>query len=105
MSPYLISFIVSEFKCRENDKKTFGVCSRPSVFNQTEYSFNYGQEIMAKYDEIFDSKYNKHMKKMHLVAEPDLFFLAMENWGKLFQEMIDSLLEKKTLKKISHTRN
>lgn len=82
MSTYLVAFLVSEFKCRENEAKTFGVCSRPNAIDQTEYSFNVGQKILAKYDELFDYKYNKQMKKLHLVAIPDLNVVAMENWGK-----------------------
>ncbi|XP_031623813.1 membrane alanyl aminopeptidase-like [Contarinia nasturtii] len=83
MSTYLVAFIVSEFECRENDKHTFAVCSRPNAYNQTKYSFDVGQKILAKFDERFDYKYNTHMKKMAMVAIPDFDAGAMENWGLL----------------------
>lgn len=82
MSTYLVAFIVSEFKCRENSKKTFGVCSRPNAYEQTEYSFDVGQKILAKFDKLFGYKYNTHIGKMHMVAIPDFDAGAMENWGK-----------------------
>ena len=83
MSTYLVAFIVSEFQCLENQEKTFGVCSRPNALSQMEYSLDVGQKTMAKYDELFDYKYNKHMSKMTLAAIPDFSAGAMENWGLL----------------------
>lgn len=77
MSTYLVAFIVSEFQCRENDGKSFGVCSRPNAFNQTEYSFDVGQKTLAKFDEIFDYKYSKHMSKLQMIAIPDFMSGAM----------------------------
>lgn len=64
MSTYLVAFIVSEFKCRDNDKKTFSVCSRPNAIDQTKYSFEVGQKTLNKFDELFDYKYNTHISKM-----------------------------------------
>lgn len=81
MSTYLVAFVVSEFKCRENDKKDFIVCARPPAYEQTEYSFDVGQKTLAKLDELFDYKYSKHMSKMHMMAIPDFAAGAMENWG------------------------
>ncbi|XP_031619288.1 membrane alanyl aminopeptidase-like [Contarinia nasturtii] len=81
MSTYLVAFIVSEFICRENSEKTFGVCSRSNAYNQTEYSYDVGQKTLAKFDELFDYKYNVHMPKLHMVAIPDFVAGAMENWG------------------------
>lgn len=78
-----MAFIVSEFQCRENKGKTFAVCSRPNAINQTEYSFDFGQQSLAKFDELFDYKYNTHMTKMAMAAIPDFSAGAMENWGLL----------------------
>ncbi|XP_055325495.1 uncharacterized protein LOC129579438 [Sitodiplosis mosellana] len=81
MSTYLVAFIVSEFQCRETEDKTFGVCSRPNAYNQTEYSFEVGRKTLAKFDEIFDYKYSTHMSKLQMIAIPDFVSGAMENWG------------------------
>lgn len=86
MSTYLVAFIVSEFKCRENGDKNFTVCSRPPAYDQTEYSLEVGQKTLAKFDEVFDYPYNKQMKKMHMIAVPDFAAGAMENWGKIFKK-------------------
>lgn len=84
MSSYLLAFIVSEFSIRENVQKTFNVYSRPKAYAQTEYSFNIGQKLLAKYDEILGYKYNSvpAMTKMSMAALPDFDLGAMENWGK-----------------------
>lgn len=81
MSTYLVAFVVSEFKCRENGDKNFTVCSRPPAYDQTEYSLDVGQKTLAKFDELFDYPYNKQMKKMHMMAIPDFAAGAMENYG------------------------
>lgn len=86
MSTYLVAFIVSEFQCRANEKDTFFVCSRPNAYNQTKYSFDVGQKTLAKFDEIFDYKYEKHISKMAMVAIPDFNAGAMENWGEKERE-------------------
>lgn len=73
MSTYLLAFIVSEFAVRENVQKTFNVYSRPKAFAQTEYSFNIGQQLLAKLDEILDYKYYSvpEITKMSMAALPD----------------------------------
>lgn len=73
MSTYLLAFIVSEFAVRENVQKTFNVYSRANAFAQTEYSFNIGQQMLAKFDEIFDYKYYSvpEITKMSMAALPD----------------------------------
>lgn len=83
MSTYLVAFIISEFKCRENENKTFSVCSRPNAFDQTKYSFDVGQPLLANFDKLFEYGYSSvpEMKKMTMVALPDFAAGAMENWG------------------------
>lgn len=84
MSTYLVAFIVSEFKCRENNDRTFSVCSRPNAYAQTEYSFDVGQTLLKNFDKLFEYPYSSvpEMKKMTMVALPDFSAGAMENWGK-----------------------
>ncbi|XP_067625605.1 membrane alanyl aminopeptidase-like [Eurosta solidaginis] len=82
MSTYLLAFIVSEFTQRYNSQ--FGVISRPEYYDQTEYSFNVGQEILSKLDSYFGIKYyDMGNDKMHMAAIPDFSAGAMENWGLL----------------------
>lgn len=81
MSTYLVAFIVSEFECRRN--KTFEVCSRPNAFEQTLYSFDVGQELLSKFEDLLKLPYLKvsGIGKMTLAALPDFNAGAMENWG------------------------
>lgn len=83
MSTYLVAFIVSEFECHQNDDKTFEVCSRPDVLDQTLYSFNVGQEFLQMYDNLFKLPYSNTSKigKMTLAAIPEYVGGGMENWG------------------------
>lgn len=82
MSSYLLAFIVSEFTQRNNSK--FGVIARPEYYNQTEYSFTVGQQILAALDSYFGiNYYEMGNDKMHMAAIPDFSAGAMENWGLL----------------------
>lgn len=83
MSTYLVAIIVSEFECRQNKLKTFEVCSRPNAYEQTLYSFEVGQELLSKFDNLLKLPYLKvsGIGKMTLAALPDFNAGAMENWG------------------------
>ena len=85
MSTYLLAFIVSELRIRENIPKTFGVIARPLAYSQTEFAFNEGQKSLAKLDDWMGYKFSDtpQMKKMHMAALPDFEAGAMENWGLL----------------------
>lgn len=85
MSTYLLAFIVSEFAMRENVQKTFNVYSRPKALAQTKYSFDIGQKLLAKLDEILDYSYYSvpEMTKMSMAALPD--FEAGGNFGIFFE--------------------
>lgn len=80
MSTYLLAVIVSEFECRENALKNYSVCFQPSARDQSEYSFNFGQKMLKKFDELFDYPFSAHMPKMSMAAVP-FFGGGMENWG------------------------
>uniref|UniRef100_A0A0K8WLP7 Aminopeptidase n=3 Tax=Bactrocera latifrons TaxID=174628 RepID=A0A0K8WLP7_BACLA len=82
MSTYLLAFIVSEFTERNNSN--FGVIARPEYYDQTEYSFTVGQQILtALNDYIGINYYEMGNNKMHMAAIPDFSAGAMENWGLL----------------------
>lgn len=80
MSTYLVAVVVSEFECRDNALKNFSVCSTPSAYVDSEYSFNFGQKMLKTYDNLFDYPYNKHMPKLTMAAVPH-FGGGMENYG------------------------
>lgn len=82
MSTYLVAWVISDFNCRENSNKTFGVCSRPNALDQTEYSFSVGEKTLAIFNALLTVPYSLHMKKLHMIAIPDFAAGAMENWGK-----------------------
>lgn len=84
MSTYLIAFVVSEFKGRENDDKSFGVFARPEMYDQTKFAFEIGMKILKRFGEYLNQDYyddQQVMTKMHMVAIPDFSAGAMENWG------------------------
>ncbi|XP_036342052.1 membrane alanyl aminopeptidase-like [Rhagoletis pomonella] len=82
MSTYLLAYIVSEFKQRKNDK--FGVIAREEYYDQTEYSFTVGQEILDKLSDYLGiDYYSMGNDKMDMAAIPDFSAGAMENWGLL----------------------
>ncbi|ALC45615.1 CG31198 [Drosophila busckii] len=82
MSTYLLAFIISEFAIRQDGQ--FGVLARPEYYEQTQYSFNVGRQILAAMDVYFDLKYYEMGNdKMDMAAIPDFSAGAMENWGLL----------------------
>lgn len=81
MSTYLLAFVVSDLRIRENAAKTFSVIARTEAYTQTEYAQNVGPKILAKLEDYFNNKYTNYMEKMEMVALPDFNFGAMENWG------------------------
>lgn len=85
MSTYLVAFIVSEFRLRENNNRTFGVLARPDAYSQTQYAYRIGLETLSKLDEWMGYRYFDvpELEKMHLAALPDFDAGAMENWGLL----------------------
>lgn len=83
MSTYLLAVVVSEFNCRDNALKTFSVCYPSTAHERSEYSFNFGQQMLATFDKLFDYPFNKHMPKLSMAAVPG-FGGGMENWGNFF---------------------
>lgn len=57
MSTYLLAFVVSEFVCRENQKGDYSVCARPKAYDQTGYSFEFGQKSLARFDKLLGYEY------------------------------------------------
>lgn len=85
MSTYLVAFIVSEFRVRENSAQTFGIIARPDAYAQTVYAFDIGQMLLTRLDQWTAYAHNEvpAIEKMHMAALPDFSAGAMENWGLL----------------------
>lgn len=83
MSTYLLAFVISDLRVRENAVRSFSVIARSEAYTQTEYAHTLGPKILAKLEEQLNYKYTNNMEKMEMVALPDFNFGAMENWGLL----------------------
>nr|XP_020470344.1 aminopeptidase N-like isoform X2 [Monopterus albus] len=107
MSTYLFAFTVSEFKSINSphervEIKTF---ARPeaTTAGHTEYAASITGKILEFYENYFDINYS--LKKLDQIAVPDLYPLAMENWGLvtyqegslLYEEGVSSLLHKEDI--------
>lgn len=71
MSTYLLGFVVSDFRVRENTAKTFATVARSEAYTQTDYAQNIGPKILAKLEDFVGKKYTSYMEKMEMVALPD----------------------------------
>ncbi|XP_019527002.2 aminopeptidase N-like [Aedes albopictus] len=79
MSPYLLAFLVSDFKyIAEGNQRVF---TRPNAINQTEYALASGLRTLQAMDEYLGIPYTTHMSKLDQAAIPDFDAGAMENWG------------------------
>lgn len=97
MSTYLFAIFVSEYKPRQDADDKFGIWARPEMYEQTEYAFELGLNLLEYYNNYTDYNYYKVMEKMYLVALPDFASGAMENWGLLtFKESLLLYNENKT---------
>lgn len=85
MSTYLLAFVVSEYRLRENNAGTFAVLARPLAYSQTDYIYNVGQQTLDAMSAwlAYDYYAMPNISKMYLVALPDSNVAAMENWALL----------------------
>lgn len=83
MSTYLVAFIVSEFRSRQNSNNTFRVIARPDAYDQTFYAHDVGSKLLAQLETYLDFPYSNMtgMTKMDMAALPDFSAGAMEVGG------------------------
>lgn len=83
MSTYLVAFMISEMEHKDTDKADgnvkFRIWARKDAIDQVEFVKKLGPKILSFYEKYFDIKFP--LPKQDLVALPDFFHGAMENWG------------------------
>jgi len=95
MSTYLVAFVVSDFVFQtsaptENGVE-FRIWSREEASSQTEWARQIGPEILAYYEEYFDTEFP--LPKQDMIAIPDFSAGAMENWGLITYREVAILYE------------
>lgn len=85
MSPYLVAFVVSDYKNNTNKEGNLSVWTRPNAINSTDFALEIGQETLKVLNEFTGIDYYtpKNMSgiKMDQISIPDFAAGAMENWG------------------------
>jgi len=83
MSTYLVAFVVSDFVYRKSaptdNGVEFRIWSRKGAANQTEWASVIGPQILAYYEDYFNTSFP--LPKQDMIAIPDFSAGAMENWG------------------------
>ncbi|XP_070558802.1 uncharacterized protein [Ptychodera flava] len=82
MPTYLIAIVVADFYSVElttPNNVQFRVWSRKEAVHALNYSLHTGSEMLTFFEEYWDIKYP--LPKQDMVAIPDFYFGAMENWG------------------------
>ncbi len=96
MSTYLVAFLVGDFQCTagEQDGVAIRVCATPDKVGMTSYGVGVAKYVLHYYDDYFGIPYP--LKKLDLIALPDLEFGAMENFGAITYRETDLLIDPKT---------
>lgn len=81
VQPYLIAFMISDFKSIESTDEKQRVYARPQSIEdkEAELALDVGQRILTMFEEHLGVPYD--LPKMYQVAVPDFDAGAMENWG------------------------
>ncbi|XP_006817287.1 aminopeptidase N-like [Saccoglossus kowalevskii] len=82
MSSYLNAYTIGDWECIYNTSRNnifFGVCSQPSLIEDTEYALYTGMDQMSMFEDLWNMPF--HMTKTDMPALPVFSPGAMENWG------------------------
>lgn len=79
MPTYLVAFCVGEMLSVSTSDGTFRVWAREDAVNQVKYLMGIGQSILKTIGDFVSFPYT--LQKLDVVAVPDFFYGAMENWG------------------------
>ncbi|XP_017124104.1 aminopeptidase N [Drosophila elegans] len=81
MSTYLLAFMVANYSARGNVSE-FAVLTRPEFYNNTEFSYTVGQQVLPAYDELFQLPYAELGNEvLQYASSPRFPHNGMENWG------------------------
>ncbi|XP_044259024.1 uncharacterized protein LOC123007677 [Tribolium madens] len=84
MSTYLFALVISKLTCTysQSDGILYNVCSRPGTESLRQYALIIAPKAVKYMEKFTGISYNfSTIKKLDLVAVPDLEVGAMENWG------------------------
>jgi len=56
MSTYLLAFMVANYSARGNESE-LAVLTRPEFYDNTEFSYHVGEQVVSAYGELFQSPY------------------------------------------------
>ena len=96
MSTYLVAFLVGDFQCTlgEQDGVAIRVCATPDKLALTPYGLDVAKYVLHYYNDYFGIPYP--LKKLDLIALPDLYEGAMENFGAITYRETELLIDPKT---------
>ncbi|EDX13823.1 GD20895 [Drosophila simulans] len=81
MSTYLLAFMVANYSARGNVSE-FVVLTRPEFYDNTEFSYHVGQQVVSAYGELFQSPYAELGNDvLQYASSPRFPHNGMENWG------------------------
>ncbi|XP_017073644.2 aminopeptidase N [Drosophila eugracilis] len=81
MSTYLLAFMVANYSARGNVSE-LAVLTRPEFYNNTEFSYHVGQQVVSAYDELFKLPYAELGNEvLQYASSPRFPHNGMENWG------------------------
>ncbi|KAL6254850.1 hypothetical protein P5V15_014189 [Pogonomyrmex californicus] len=100
MSPYLVAFVISDFKSLKLNN--FRVWSKPSTVNQAKYALDIGNAALELFTDMFQQRYV--LPKMDMIAIPDFVAGAMENWGLVTYRETQMLYDEKESSALAQQR-
>ncbi|XP_029428716.1 endoplasmic reticulum aminopeptidase 2 [Rhinatrema bivittatum] len=97
MSTYLVAFIICDFRFVSGTTSSgikVSVYTVADKINQAQYALEVAIKILEYYEQYFDIPYP--LPKQDLVAVPDSYAAAMENWGLIIFREADLLYDLET---------